>query len=180
MKTVKKIFFVWNSKEERDFLEQKAKEGYRLVDVKFGKYIFQEEDPKNIIYQFDFKGLGKIPEDEYISFYIDTGWILACKYGGWYYFYKEIKEGESIPSIYSDNNSKKSKYKRLLGFLLLTGFPLYYQNIVMFPNMESSKLEFPKFYFFFRIIVIIVTILHLFALIKVYTIYHKISKDLKE
>lgn len=181
MKTVKKTFFVWGEQKEKAFLEKMAKDGYKLVKVKFNKYYFDDDSPKDVVYQFDFKGIeNKISEDEYLSFYEDTGWTLNANYGGWYYFSKEIEEGKPIPTIYSDNSTKKQKYRRLLIFLLIIGFPLYYQLIVMFPNMPDGKLSFPHFYFFFRIFVSITSAFHLFALIKVFRIYSKIDANIKE
>jgi len=71
-------------------------------------------------------------------------------------------------------------FKRIVIFLLVVGFPLYYQTIIMFPNMEPGKLEFPSFYYFFRIIVYIVLALHTYALINVFLIYRSYRKGLKE
>lgn len=181
MKTVRKTFFVWGEKKEKAFLENMAKDGYKLIKVKFNKYFFEEDTPKDVVYQFDFKGIdNKISEDEYLSFYEDTGWALNASYGGWYYFSKEIVEGKPIPTIYSDNSTKKQKYRRLLIFLLIVGFPLYYQLLIMFPNMPSKKLSFPQFYFFFRIFALIASAFHLFALVKVFRIYSKIDANIKE
>ena len=180
MKIVKKLFFVWGEQKEKAFLEHMAEDGYKLVKVRFGKYFFKEDLPKNVVYQFDYKGLGKIDENEYLSFYTDTGWTLACEYGGWYYFYQEIQEGQENPTIYSDNHSMKARYRRLLAFLALTGFPLYYQALIFFPNMALSDLTFPSFYFFFRPVVYIFMILHMFALYKVIKLYRKLDKNINE
>lgn len=179
-KVVKKLFFVWNDDKEKLFLEQMAKVGYKLTQVKLGKYIFEQDTPRNVVYQFDFKGIDKIPEDEYLSFYEDTNWNYSCKYGGWYYFWKEIAQNDTAPSIYSNNESKKAKYKRLLGFLLISGFPLYYQTIIMFPSMDASRLAFPSFYFFFRIVAVIFTVLHILAVARIFSIYKRISDNIKE
>lgn len=180
MKIVKKLFFVWGEQKEKVFLEEMAKDGYRLMKVRFGKYYFEEDSSKDVVYQFDYKGLSKIDEKEYLSFYIDTGWTLACQYGGWYYFYQEVVEGQEVPTIYSDNHSMKTRYRRLLFFLLITGFPLYYQALIFFPNMPIVKQSYPSFYFFFKIIVYIFMVLHLFALYRVFRLYKKLDANVKE
>lgn len=180
MKIVKKLFFIWGEQKEKLFLEKMAKDGYKLVKVRFGKYYFEEDTSKDVVYQFDYKGLSKITEDEYLGFYNDTGWTLACQYGGWYYFYQEINEGEEIPTIYSDNHSMKARYRRLMFFLLLAGFPLYYQALIFFPNMLITELSYPKFYFFFRIIVYIFMVLHMFALYRIFRLQRNLEKKINE
>jgi len=180
MKIVKKLFFVWNEKEERVFLEKMAKQGYTLTKVKFGKYYFEETNKTDIVYQFDFKGLDNLPEDEYIQMYKDDGWELNCRYGGWYYFSKARDNTKVSQSIFSNNESKKAKYKRLIKFLLIVGFPLFIQFLIIYPNMEPSTLEYPNFYFFARIISILLTILYALALTKIIGIYMKLSRSIKE
>jgi len=99
----------------------------------------------------DFKGLDqKISEDEYIQLYEDAGWNLVGRLGGWYYFSQESSEDIDL-LIFNDNASKALIYQRILAFLLLVGFPMYYQIIFVFPSLSSTSLAFPSFYFFFRI-----------------------------
>lgn len=180
MKKIKKWFWVWNQEEEKKFLEQKAKEGLILTKVGLGVYYFEEGKVQKLTYQMDFRGLGqKISEEEYLQIYEDAGWKLVSKIGGWCYFYQEWKEDIDL-SIFNDNDSKAGVYKRLLIFLFITGFPLYYQTIIMFPNMLESKLEFPKFYFFFRIIAFIITILHVLAVLKILRMYGKLKNNIRE
>jgi hypothetical protein len=177
---IKKWFWVWNQEQEKKFLEEKAKEGLMLSSVGLGAYYFEESEPTKTVYQMDFRGLGqKISEEEYLQIYEDAGWRLVSKFGGWYYFSQDWKEGIDL-SIFNDNSSKAEVYKRILGFLFLTGFPLYYQVIIMFPNLPDSKFEFPGFYFYFRIIIVILVILHLFAVQKIFRMYLRFKKDIKE
>lgn len=177
MKKVSKLFFVWQSNKEKEWLESMALQGYILDKVTFFKYVFREEESKDMVYQFDFQILNKKSEPDYLELFKD--WTLVSKFGSWYYFSK-IREGNNKDEIYSDENSKSEMFKRVLVFLLIVGFPLYYQSIIMFPNMESSRLEFPSFYYFFRIIVYIVLALHTYALINVFLIYRTYRKALKE
>ena len=180
MKKINKWFWVWNLEDEKAFLEEKAREGLILKSVSLGSYTFEESKPKDLIYQMDFKGLDrKISEDEYIQLYEDAGWNLAGRLGGWYYFSQETSEDIDL-LIFNDNASKALIYKRLLAFLLLVGFPMYYQIIVMFPNLSSDSFEFPNFYFFFRIFVWLIAILHLSALVKIFSMYRRTKSDIKE
>jgi hypothetical protein len=128
----------------------------------------------------DFRGFDrKISEDEYLQLYEDAGWTLAGRLGGWYYFCQESSEDVDL-LIFNDNASKALIYKRILAFLLLTGFPLYYQFIFVFPSLSSSKFAFPSFYFFLRIILLIIAILHLSALVKIFSMYRKTISDIRE
>jgi hypothetical protein len=180
MKTIKKWFWVWQQDEEKKYLEQQALAGLRLSKIGFNKYFFSEAAPEELVYEMDFRGLNnKIKEDEYLQLYEDAGWQLAAKYGSWYYFYQE-KANNTQSSIFNDNKSKGAVYKRLLVFLLIIGFPLYYQTIFLFPNLPLAETTYPNFYFFFRIVVSIFVILHLFALIRIFLLYKKTKENIKE
>ena len=178
--SINKWFWVWNIEEEKAFLEEKAREGLILKSVSLGRYTFEESEPKTLIYQMDFKGLDrKISEDEYLQLYADAGWNLAGRLGSWYYFSQESGQGVDL-KIFNDNASKAAVFKRILAVLLLTGFPLYYQFIFSFPNLSSSSFEFPNFYFFFRIFLFLIAILHFSAVLKIFSMYRRTLRDIKE
>jgi hypothetical protein len=180
VKRINKWFWVWNMEEEKAFLEEKAREGLILKKVSLGSYVFEECEPRDMIYQMDFKGLDqKISEDEYLQLYEDAGWSLVGRLGGWYYFSQESSEDINL-LMFNDNASKALVYKRILGFLLLVGFPMYYQLMFVFPNLSSTSFEFPNFYFFFRIIMFLFAILHFSALVKIFSMYRKMKRDIKE
>ena len=180
VKKIHKWFWVWNLEEEKAFLEEKAREGLILESVSLGSYSFNESNPQDLIYQMDFKGFDrKISEEEYLQIYEDAGWTLVGRLGGWYYFSQESSQKGDL-LIFNDNASKASIYKRILAFLFLTGFPLYYQLIFVFPDLSNSRFAFPSFYFFFRIFLLIIAILHLSALVKIFSMYRKTISDIKE
>jgi len=180
VKRIYKWFWVWDMAKEKAFLEEKAREGFILKSVSLGHYTFAEGKPKELVYQMDFKGLDrKISEEAYLQLYEDAGWTLAATLGGWYYFSQESSDEIDL-LIFNDNASKAAIYKRLLAFLLLTGFPVYYQMLFIFPNLSSTRLDFPNFYFFFRILVVLIAILHLAALAKIYSMYRNTLSDIKE
>ncbi|MGD8358587.1 MAG: DUF2812 domain-containing protein [Lysobacterales bacterium] len=177
---IRRWFWVWNEDQEKAFLEKMALKGYRLVKVGFGQYTFEEDEPRHLVYQFDFKGLGKMKEDEYVQLYEDAGWQFISRFGGWYYFAHEWSEEEPDLSLFNNNQSKRAKYRRLLVFLMIIGFPLYYQLIIMFPNMPQAKLEYPGFYFFFRILALVLVVLHALAFLKVFAMYRKMKSLIRE
>ena len=180
VKKISKWFWVWNLDQEKAFLEEKAREGLILNRVGLGRYNFEEGEPQDLVYQMDFKGFDrKMSESEYLQLYQDAGWTLAGRLGSWYYFSQESSEGQDL-GLFNDNASKAAVYKRILGFLLLTGFPMYYQLIFSFPNLSSSSFEFPNFYFFFRIFLSLVAVLHLVAMLKILCMYRRTLRDIKE
>lgn len=179
-KVVKKIFWAWNDDKEEIFLEEMALKGFELIKIGYGKYTFKEGTPKKIKYQLDFKGLTRMSEQEYLQIYEDAGWENIHRLGSWYYFAQEYKEDSPDLSIFSDNRSRLEKYKRLILFLIITGFPLYYNVLILFPTLDQTELTFPKFYFFFRIIAIILILLHASAMLKLVNKIIKDKKSIKE
>ena len=180
LKVVRKWFWAWNDDKEQQFLEDMALKGYRLVNVQIGRYTFKKGESRKVKYQLDFKGLGKISEADYLQLFEDAGWKCVHRLGAWYYFEKEYTDEEPDISIFNDNRSRIDKYRRIILFMLLTGFPLYYQVIFMFPGMDRTEFSFPGFYFFFRIIVTIFIVLHAAAMARIAYKIIKERKDIKE
>lgn len=177
-KIVRKVFFAWQMDKEKVFLEDMAIKGYRLKKVSFAKYIFEEMEPKKLIYQFDFQTISKKMIPEYLLFFDE--WEFVDNFGGWFYFVIDTKDKEPDYSIFSDNRSKRDMYKRLLVFLSIVGLPLYYQLIFFHPYLNTSDTAFPTFYFFFRIVVLFVICIHLIAVVKVHSIYKKLKESIVE
>lgn len=177
-KVVWRIFFAWQLDKEKKFLEDMALDGYKLEKVKFGKYVFSQFKPRNIKYQLDFRLLSKKDEAEYLSFFHD--WEYVCKFGSWYYFAIDVGEHSIDYTIFSNIRSQRNMYIRLLGFLGIAAFPLYYQLLLVFPNTNVSESTFPKFYGFFRIVVMILVVIHIIVCIKLFSVYKKLDKSIVE
>lgn len=171
----RKLFFAWSMDKEKAYLEDKAKQGYKLVDVKLGKYFFEKDEPKDVVYQFDFRVLGKQDEQEYLDLHEE--WEMVLRFGGWYYFRKESTEDEPL---FSNNEGTKNMLLRLIGFLCLVGFPLYYQVLIIFPNMIRDDGGLSRFYQFFQPIVFVLMILHIYSLLKLGLVYRTLQKDIRE
>ncbi len=180
-KVVRKLFFAWGEEKEEVFLEDMAMQGWKLVDVGFGKYIFEDADPAEKVYKFDFhSGFDKIDEKEYLQIYEDGGWQFVSKFGGWSYFCRDRSSDGYDLSLFNDNASRRKKYKRLLLFLAITGFPLYYQVLIFFPLLDVSDVPVFGFYYFLKIIVTLLAGLHLFALVRIALKYRNLHKEIKE
>jgi len=180
IKTVKKWFMAWNDDKEEIFLEDMAAKGFELLNIGYGKYTFKEGTPKKIKYQLDFKGLTKMPEQEYLQIYEDAGWEHIHRLGSWYYFAKEYDEETPDISIFNDNKSRLEKYRRIILFIIIIGFPLYYNVVILFPALDQTDFIFPKFYFFFRIIATFLVLLHAAAILKLALKIVKDKKSIRE
>ncbi len=171
----RKLFFAWNKDKEKAYLEEKAKQGYKLIKVKLGKYYFEKDEPKDVVYQFDFRVLSKNDEQDYLKMHED--WEMVFRFGGWYYF---RKEGTSDETLFSNNEGTKSMLLRLMRFLCLAGFPLYYQVLIIFPKMVSEGDGLSRFYQFFQPIVFVLIILQIYSLLKLAMVYRTLQKDIRE
>lgn len=171
----RKLFFAWNMAKEKNYLEQKAREGLHLKKVTLGRYEFVQGEPEDVVYQFDFQMHNKQTEKEYLELFQD--WDLVLRYGGWYYF-KKTRDGEN-DQIFSDVDSIKKLYLRLIVFIALCGFPLYYQTLIMFPNLvENDSLS--TFYLYFRPFVYGLTLIHAFALFRLIRVLISLNKEVIE
>lgn len=170
----RKLFFVWQQDKEKRYLEDKAREGLLLRRVGFGWYEFNQTEPKELIYDFDFQIVSNKNEKEYLSFFED--WEYVTRFGGWYYF-RKVASNES--SLYSNNETKRKMYNQLIGFLLLVAFPLYYQVIFLFPKLKEQG-EFSPFYQVFQTIIYVFLLLHFYALIKIVIYRNKYTDKTSE
>src|SRR5690625_3966051 len=111
-KMYKYRFFLDFDKEEK-WLEQLAREGFHLKKVSFG-YLFQRGEPINATIKIDFRKFGK-KEDfiNYRTLFEDSGWkhLAGTKNSGMQYFQKVNEPAGN--DIFSDTDSKASRYKRL-------------------------------------------------------------------
>lgn len=176
-KVVRKLYFAWQIEQEREFLQNMAKEGWFLDKVRFGRYEFYSDEARDVVYDMDFQIVNKKTIDQYLE--LTEGWELADYYGAWFYFYKDKADGAPF-SLYSDNKSKRKMFHRLIGFLLITAVPLYLNLLVIFPSLEPYELQPFTFYYFFRIITFVFLVLHLFAVLRIGYSYHKYSSHISE
>jgi uncharacterized membrane protein YhdT len=118
-KTIKKFkwFWAWQDEAEEAWLGEMSKKGYHLVSAGVPCiYEFDTGEPKDYVYRLDFQTFHKKDREEYLQLFRDAGWEHLGQMGTWQYFRKEAKQGEA-DEIYTDNESKMGKYKRVL-FLL--------------------------------------------------------------
>lgn len=173
-KVIRKWFWVWDQEKEMAFLKAQAQKGYLLSSVAIGKYTFTLEQPSEKVYQSDFKGLNRhLSESDYLTLYRETGREYIGNTGGWYYFCRDFSDGQI--EIYNDNDSKLMLYRRLIFFLLLVGWPLYFQLVFILPNMHQEQIA-----FIITLILMGIAILHAYGLFRLIRVYYRIKGQVKE
>jgi len=114
-----KLFWAWEDEKEEAWLSQMAAQGFHLVSPNpFGYYTFCQGEPRQVAYRLDY-ATSKYNTAEYYQLFQDAGWEHVGQMGGWQYWRKPVGSGEEVPEIYTDNESKVQKYRRLLGVLII-------------------------------------------------------------
>lgn len=112
--TVRKWFWVWDFEKEEQWLNQMADKGLVLVDVGFGKYLFEEDTPG--AYSIRLEMLDNAPShggsQEYIRFIEETGAEYIGSYLRWIYFKKKKTDGTF--ALHSDVRSRIKLLNRIL------------------------------------------------------------------
>ncbi len=179
-RVVRKMYWAWQLDKEKRFLEDMAEKGFLLEHAGLGRYTFTEGEPVSMVYEMDFRGFDRhMSEAEYLQLYEDAGWQFAARLGAWYYFCRP-KSDPAEDALFSDNTSRRAIYKRVLIVLAITGFPIYYQLLIVFPQLDAARTSPPSFYFYFRFALLVIFALHLAASIKVLMTYIKLGKNIRE
>jgi hypothetical protein len=114
-----KWFWAWQDEKEETWLAEMSRQGWHLLEPGlFGFYVFQAGPPKNYIYRLDFQSDYQLDKGEYLRLFSDAGWQHLGTMGGWQYFRKAVRAGESA-EIFTDADSKIAKYRRLIAILLI-------------------------------------------------------------
>ena len=151
-----KWFWAWDDEREEAWLTDMARQGWHLVRPGlFGFYTFEQGESRNVIYRLDYRTSDKDMAD-YLTLFADAGWEHLGTMGGWQYFRKEAREGETA-EIYTDAASKIQKYRRVLLILVVL--------LPTFPAALSNRL-----YFGFTFAQIVNGVLFLFMVLYVYAI----------
>lgn len=136
MNTIKKFkwFWAWQDDKEETWLSDMAGQGYHLKSISLpGQYTFHKGDPGNYVYRLDFQTMRTKDRDSYLQLFADAGWEHIGDMGGWVYF-RHLVNGNEIPEIYSDLDSKIGKYYRLLACLIVF-LPIM---IILLPRVSDT------------------------------------------
>lgn len=110
-----RVFTAWQDEKEEAWLSEMARSGLHLARVGLFVYTFERGEPENVAYRLDFL-YDTRNQEQYYQLFHDAGWEHVGIFGSWQYFRKPVLPGESA-EIFTDSESKRQKYIRLLSFL---------------------------------------------------------------
>ena len=120
-----KWFWAWQDEAEEAWLRDMSQQGWHLSSVGIPTvYDFESGEPEDVVYRLDYPSYSKIDKEDYQQLFKDAGWDYVGEMSGWYYFRKGAQPGEEL-EIYTDAESKISKYQRLLVFAAILTLPLF-------------------------------------------------------
>jgi len=163
-KMIKKVkwFWGWADEKEEAWLGEMAQQGWHLRRLVFPTvYEFERGEPKEVNYRLDYNSIGRKERDNYLQLFADAGWEHVGELSGWQYFRKEARPGEP-PEIFTDNESKIEKYKRLLS-LLAALLPIYIVTL-----NSSFDHQFGGFWAVVQVFSLGILILFLVAIFKIF------------
>lgn len=115
-----KWFWPWQDQQREDWLQQMSLQGWHLLSIGLGglEFRFAQGEKQAYVYQLDFRQESSQKMEDYLELFEHAGWEHVLSWGGWQYFRKRYEDGEK-DQIFTDNQSKVQKYKRLLQNLSL-------------------------------------------------------------
>jgi hypothetical protein len=150
-----KWFWAWQDEAEEAWLREMSQQGWHLYSVGIPTvYDFEVGDPADIVYRLDYQSPSKVEKEDYLQLFKDAGWEHVGEMSGWQYFRKPAQPGEEM-EIYTDAESKTSKYQRLLIFAGILMLPLFMGMI----NTRGGFLFFVIFPLFLLYIYIFIRIM---------------------
>lgn len=127
-------------KKEEQWLNEHLQQGYLCTKINgLGIYTFKKTN-KHFVMRLDYHGyLSKEKFGEYKNIYIDFGWscIQSSRFGGIQYWQKE---NENQSEIFSDRQSIKNYYKRLMGYSTMWGLLSLFFQFMIFKSSGASEL----------------------------------------
>lgn len=144
---MKRYKFFTNFEEEENWLNLMANQGYRFTNKTMLAYEFQPESPENTIIKIDYRSFQKREDfQDYCALFEDSGWqhIAGTKSSGYQYFRKIDNKGSD--EIFSDIDSRASRYKRLsdMWFTLCCSFIPIFAVIISTNAIDPGVLLDPK------------------------------------
>ena len=117
-----KFWWPWQDLAEQAWLEQQAQRGLHLQAVGLlGGYRFARGEPGSAVYRIDVEFGAH--QDHYRQLYTDAGWEHVASYLGWQYWRTPRPADGTAAEIFTDNASKRAKFKRILWYLGLSTLP---------------------------------------------------------
>lgn len=140
VRQMKKFKFFLNIIKEEQWLNEQLQKGYLCTNISgIGIYTF-EQTSKEYVMRLDYQEyLSKEKQEEYLDLYKDFGWscIKCTRFGGIQYWQTE-SNGQN--EIFSDHQSKRNYYKRLMGYSVMWGILFLLIHYMNFNDSDFSGL----------------------------------------
>jgi hypothetical protein len=170
-----RIFGVWQEENEMKWLKQMSQKGWHFKKACIFLYTFEKGEPTDIVYYADFKYLKKTDTEEYIGMYSDAGWKFICSQGSWFYF--SSPADNKYKEVYTDNQSRLIKYRRLLliHVILIT---ILMNSLRIIANRISDNATIIMEILLFLVFVIFLILIY--STIRLIGVVGKLNKSIKE
>ncbi|MBP1693531.1 MAG: hypothetical protein H6Q37_1414 [Chloroflexi bacterium] len=179
MQTKFKWFWPWQDDKEEAWLEQMSASGANLHSVGLmGIYTFDKGEPRTYTYRLDYMRLDKNKRADYLQIFQDAGWEYIGEMSNWQYWRKPVADGERA-EIFTDNQSKIQKYRRILVFMGFFLLLLMFLGANMFFNTSditsvSSAIE--LIYFIGQLLYAIIIPIYIVVVVKLALRINKLKK----
>ena len=176
IKTVRKLFFVWDFEKEEKWLNEMSAAGLQLCGVGFCTYHFEEGAVGEYTYRLEM--LDNWPTHaksvQYIQFVEETGAEHIGSIYRWVYFRKKTKTQGDTFEIYSDIDSRISHLNRMLLFVGIFAMLNLFSTFNMLRLwIQTDMSVFPTI----ATITLIVSILLGYGSIRIYLKTRKLKKE---
>lgn len=143
-KTVK-FFSILEYEKEQEYLRRMHGEGWRFVRVSgIGRYLFEECEPEDVIYQLDYNQDGIHHKEEYVQMFRDCGWEYVQDYMGYSYFRKPAALTNGAEEIFCDAESRLQMLERVFKGRIIPLLLLFSAVLIpQFANNLFSRRDYP-------------------------------------
>ncbi len=145
-KTEIRAFFLSEYEEEKAYLEERHRQGWKLLHVWPYVYRFEACEPEAYVYESDFVPLGNSERERYVALCEEYGWEHVQDFQQFSYFRRAASEvaRDGEQSLFSDNESRMDLAHRIyrhrmlpLSILLLLTLPLMMLRVVFGDPMDA-------------------------------------------
>jgi hypothetical protein len=176
--TKTKWFWPWQDEKEEAWLEQMSAGGWHLRSVGLiGRYTFVKGEPRQYTYRLDYMYTDKNKLTEYLQIFQDAGWEYVGEMSNWRYWRKLCTGGET-PEIFTDNESKIKKYRRVLLYMAFFLFLMIFlgMNLYRSGNPYSGVLIIDGIYFVGRLLYAIIIPIYIVVCVKLLARINQLKK----
>ncbi len=134
-----RFFTIGDFKEEEQWLREMHGTGWKLINMTPPcLYRFERCEPKDVVYQLDFRNKRDGDSAEYRQMFRDCGWEYVDSCMNFHYFRKPVAQMEGKEEIFSDNASRADMLGRIWKWRMMPIFVILFGCIL--PQIHQSVL----------------------------------------